>query len=759
MYRLEKNLLKVSTLTLALVMILGGILDVCAVPTSTKDIDQSINYQYSDTNKQSRGADFSEGMELIADCDKSQLYFDSETTRFAVKANGKIWYSFLDEEIIESDDLTSGTWKRAMQSDLLVTACDVSGDNSKEYASYRDSVQDGLFQVRYVSQQGKQIGVQIDFTFTSISTVVPMQILLQNNKLMVSVLTDQIKTEDDEYLITDISILPFFGSADIKENGYFLVPDGCGGIITFNNGATASGKYETKVYGENLTFAQEYKGAELETTRLPVWGINKGADSLFAVITSGDAYASLIAEVSGIDTEQNFIFSRFKLRQTDGFSMKDLGGKSQIFTVIDKEPTDFGDLSIEYSFLSGEDADYSGMAKYYQTILFSGRPVNRSRSGVLLDFYGVVKKKQSVLGIPMKIQQKLTGFSEVSAIVDDLEQEGVSDITLRYQYAVKGTIQNQSQDKLNISGKIGGLKQYQILTQKIENNNCYLSVGNTTSRGSLFNFGVDYVQNVMNLPAYQYKYNCLTSYKDQDSSRYYLLTKNSVKKQYERLFQDALKKEIYSLCIDDLGDLLYSGYGGNHFTREDAKQTWSDLLKAADEAGLNLMVEGANAYALPYTSVVVNAPVKSNGLAMIDYDVPFYQMVLGDYVNSAAYSINLCSNAKRQFLKCFETGSAPQFSLIYEKASLLQGTELQSLFGVDCQKWKNDIVKMAKEYQQLIEVAEDTAVIKHRVLQNGVVESIYANGVKVQINYNQSEATVEDNQIAAMSYRIVQREA
>ena len=68
-------------------------------------------------------------------------------------------------------------------------------------------------------------------------------------------------------------------------------------------------------------------------------------------------------------------------------------------------------------------------------------------------------------------------------------------------------------------------------------------------------------------------------------------------------------------------------------------------------------------------------------------------------------------------------------------------------------------MKMAKEYQQLIEVAEDTAVIKHRVLQNGVVESIYANGVKVQINYNQSEATVEDNQIAAMSYRIVQREA
>ena len=220
-----------------------------------------------------------------------------------------------------------------------------------------------------------------------------------------------------------------------------------------------------------------------------------------------------------------------------------------------------------------------------------------------------------------------------------------------------------------------------------------------------------------------------------------------------------MHNEIYSLCIDDLGDLLYSGYGGNHFTREGAKQTWSDLLKAADEAGLNLMVEGANAYALPYTSVVVNAPVKSNGLAMIDYDVPFYQMVLGDYVNSAAYSINLCSNAKRQFLKCFETGSAPQFSLIYEKASLLQGTELQSLFGVDCQKWKNDIVKMAKEYQQLIEVAEDTAVIKHRVLQNGVVESIYANGVKVQINYNQSEATVEDNQIAAMSYRIVQREA
>ena len=79
--------------------------------------------------------------------------------------------------------------------------------------------------------------------------------------------------------------------------------------------------------------------------------------------------------------------------------------------------------------LSGEDADYVGMAKVYQNYLVSNGKLKKTVSdntyGLTIDLIGSCDVKQSIAGIPMTVWLELTTYEDAQTILGDLKNNGV----------------------------------------------------------------------------------------------------------------------------------------------------------------------------------------------------------------------------------------------------------------------------------------------------------------------------------------------
>jgi hypothetical protein len=82
--------------------------------------------------------------------------------------------------------------------------------------------------------------------------------------------------------------------------------------------------------------------------------------------------------------------------------------------VVDNKMYD-GDISVRYAFLGGEDADYSGMARFYQDYLARTQrpqegPRATERAPFYLDILGGVQKRVAFMGIPYRTTYAMTTF-------------------------------------------------------------------------------------------------------------------------------------------------------------------------------------------------------------------------------------------------------------------------------------------------------------------------------------------------------------
>ena len=114
---------------LAVCTLLTILLTSCSEGTPLHAESEPDKFVYQIENTAAQTENLEDGMKLVAVAGVYRLFFNTETTRFAVKAeNGTVWYSSLTEEEVEADEFTSGPWARAMTSLVTVYASDVYGE-------------------------------------------------------------------------------------------------------------------------------------------------------------------------------------------------------------------------------------------------------------------------------------------------------------------------------------------------------------------------------------------------------------------------------------------------------------------------------------------------------------------------------------------------------------------------------------------------------------------------------------------------------
>lgn len=703
-------------------------------------------------------------LQVVADNRSQEWYRDytiqvAENAGFILMANEDGTIAVLDKEnqvIHESnpmeDEIATGLNLTNLQSQIYLTWVDASGNEVTKNSQAACVNKGGL---SYALTEDE--GIRFDYEFQAAGITIPVQYSLSDEGLIASILGSEIKenTEETGCYIVNIDLLPFFGAAGIKESGYSLVPDGSGALIYHNNKKASYGAYSQKVYGRDTALITEQLGMETECVRMPVFGMKRNDAGYLAIITSGDTNATINAMTSGTLNSYNNVYASFCYRpftkttflQGNAYAGNGAGGDSTVTLTISPVKPKIDTYTVEYRFLYEYELDYVDMAETYRNYLidtYNMESVTTQNIPLYLDILGGLKMEKYVLGVETEVLQPLTTFEQAMEILDELQQQGVRNIALKYKGWNKGGLESDIPAEISFEKKLGGERGYQELLHYVEQNQVALFmdfdfVNLYESGNGIYNF-IDAAQTVGSTPSYQYTYDYNLLTKNAEEC-WKILTPQKVKESVGKMLGKYATLQNANIALSTMGKYIYSDFThkSTGMDRADVRAMWEESFRLCKEASQEIMTEGGNAYAIPYVSHIYNAPTASSNYDIEDEEIPFYQICLHGLVSYSTEPLNLSEDARNLVLRAVETGSSLSACLMYQENDVLRDTKYNTILSGNQETWIDTLAEYYKETCEILDQTMTAKIIGHEKLQENVYRTIYENGITVYVNYADKE--------------------
>lgn len=599
----------------------------------------------------------------------------------------------------------------------------------------------------------------------SLSITIPLEYRLTDKGLEATVKAADIEEHGNVY-ISQIDVLQFFGAASNKAQGYILVPDGSGALINLNSGNQATA-YNQAIYDIDLVAQNYVVIEETECARLPIFGIKADDNAIFARITAGDAIASVNADVAGKLNNYNYAYASFNVREKELLNMFGVQGSKSDIPVVEKSLYKI-DLSVSYSFLTKDDASYSGMARTYRKQLIDEgilKETNQSESVPLyLDIIGGVEQKKHIMGIPYEGVCAMTTYDEASEIVDNLYDSDITNLRLNYQGWFNGGIYHDVADKIKLIGSVGSKSDLESLNKKLEDKGgklfmdvAFQKVSHESKRfTSVLEASKYYSGYVVELGATDPSTVRQTSNLEwYDEMIYYMISPKFLNRYVDKFASKITKYDVSGINLTDLGSVLTSDKKRSELiNRQQAENIVIGQYEKLAETKKNLMETGGNEYSLKYVSDIIDAPTSYSAYYIIDEQVPFYEMVIHGSISYSGEAFNLMDDDLDDdfVLNCIEYGIAPRFTLSYKDPSKMKYTSSADKYSVLYTTWLDKAKEMYGNINEALKDVDGSAMINHEKLDNGLIKVDYENGKTIYINKTSQDITVDGNTVKAKNY-------
>ncbi|MBQ9860181.1 MAG: hypothetical protein IJO76_05855 [Clostridia bacterium] len=570
-------------------------------------------------------------------------------------------------------------------------------------------------------------------------------------------------TYDSSYVTPmNFTLLPYFGCASDKQNGYMFVPDGTGALINLNNGKHSANDYSKRVYGQDYSVsADDDSDLDIEQIYLPVFGMRQnnenGMQGFLAVIEKGDALAEINASISGRVSNFNTICSVFHANQTQKASEQTLGvalGRRY------QKQNASSDFAIRYLFLGADNTDYNGMAMRYREYLLAANGLNAAQVPAKMPLYistiGAVDAVETVAGIPVETLVPLTTYEQNTQIMQKLLDAGVDTLLWNTDAWCNNGVKNTAFAKLSLPGKLGGKGDYQSLLTFAKDKGIILypqvklqAVAKETSFDG-FSGSKHVARNLENATAYESDYSLVTRSYDEETRRK-LISAQAYGEMLNGFLSAYTKYGNKNIGLSTLGQALNGDYNEDDFVdRQQAKDLVAALLADIPE-DLFLSAQGGNAYTLGVLDLIHGMPTISSREYVFDASVPFYQMVVRGFIPYTGRAMNLSSEYEVDVLRLIETGTIPSFQWIYEQNTVLKNTDY-NYYSVNYETWLEKAVALYEEINTALAGLADAEIVHHEMLTADVVCTEYEGGVKIYVNYGDTAYKTADGTVQPTDY-------
>lgn len=690
-------------------------------------------------------------LRLSAENDRLALYIDdiSGNAELMDKKTGAVWRSC--PENAADDPVASG----AVISELCSSLEIVYGEPDKRTDTKLCSDSGADISVRDI-----QGGAEITYHFKKAGITVPLRLTLGENYLEASVDTSAIEEKKESRVLTELGIMNSFGAASSEDEGYFVIPDGSGAIINFNNGKTTAKSFSGMVYGRDLTAAPLTRPSDNSQIYFPMYGILNGSSALLAVCTDGDAGARLNASVSGMSkSSYNLCSFDFVLRSKDSYYMS--GDSSNALTVFEEGDIKTPEISVRYYPLEDRNAkgmDYMDIAAAYREYLTDEMNVRRSDCTdpeLYITLYGGTEKKRSFLGFPITMKTSVTTCEQAERIMETLRAAGASHMTVSFSKWTDEGIKNKIDTKAEASGIIGEDEFAEFLGYAQENDiSVYPGVSDTAFRsGACYSEWRDAAVRVSGEYARHYFYNIISGETDEEKRTLSLLSPSEYPKVFSSLAENYSDNGIRNICLESLTGSLYSDFSRRAVSRDTAQDILTDGYKTLTASGCSILADTANAYALPYADRIRNVPLSSGGYDIFDEDIPFYQLVLCGIKPLASEPVNGSTDSEELLLRAAAVGMFPHYNMTGEKADVLRGTELDWLYYAYYDSWTEQAAQDISFVSDVLSGVSGQLITGYKQ-EGSRIYTQYENGKEIVTDLEKGSVTADGKEYFLSDYRI-----
>lgn len=648
--------------------------------------------------------------EFVGSLGRLSFYFKAEDLSFRIEDNetGYLWgssfnFDYLNEDsqLYDEGDLGANeSWKKRFRSPLIINYYQETNLRDEHlFASDLSSFESKLIET------GDKIGFQAKLNFYISKIELDLEVYIDNEGLHIEIPADSIK-ENGKLKLSSIQVYPFFGA--VKRNripGYTFIPDGTGALIRYDDKKRSS--YTKRYYGPDLglNYETDEKFLTLNTFGV-VQGINQNA--FLAVIDSGVSHALLTFSPSLVETDFNHTFITYTYR-TD-YTQYLNQSKTSSIKLVQKNKNEI-DIKQSYYFLSGEDANYLGMAKKYQNLLIDEGVLKKQEQGNIPLHLDVLMSESKKAFIGRKVFP-MTSYSYLNEVIKELEQEiDKLNITLYgWQNGGYSYTAPNYQRFTKASGSKEQLKELFETEHDIYLEMDVIKVYHTSKGYKKFDVAQSIGQELINADNY-----------------FYLKPTSAFKKL--TTFEKRFSNYGEGIMLSSL-NALYSDFT-NKITREEQIETIKKMLSVSKKT----MVSEPLGYLLE-ADVILNTEMYSSLQIKFDDTVPFMPLVLMGYKDAFSRNGNFFSNTVNELLRMIDYHLYPSF-IITEKASHhLLNTGSENIYTSQYESWKEAIISEYHFVNNALCYVKDATLNKREILAPGFVKNSYDNGVIIYINYS-----------------------
>ena len=693
--------------------------------------------------------DWKETHKKIAENSKFNLYVCEDDLSLVIedKATGH----YMESSPSYDDGANNKTWQAYLSSAIVITY--IQGNTDTKQA---DLVKDNVNKkITYTDN-----GFEAELYWTKYKFGVTLKVELTEDGLKATVPDSSIIENSDTYIGT-LAIYPCMGVSYLNQKeGYMFIPDGNGALIYLeDNEKRFNTGYSSMIYGDDIGFTESTVANLLwgryemlndqNLTLAPVYGIAHTDDDLayLAIVEDGAERATIEAQPNGVNIQYNRAYAKFLLRKryTQPTSNNSTSGS---FHLVEADRS-HSDLTVRFLFLTGENANYCGMANAYREYLLDRGDLmiqedNSYRTRI--DFLGT-EREEFLIGTKAVT---MTTVEDIYEIYEDLAGVGVTDLFSLYKGWQKGGLYDLPITSYKADKNIGSTKELTQLIKDAESKDISFYLYNEALRinpdeqNATFN-----VVKKVNKKVFEE-----STYKDVYST-FRFLTPTRSNTLLNKFAKSYTKQGVNNIALAGITSNLFTyTYSNVAYTRFQAADTYIKAVEELD-ASTNLVMEEPFAYFWKNAEAFLDMPVYMSNYLYEDESVPFLSIVLKGVMPVYADYVNFEANKEEFFLKLIETGSYPSFYITKESAADLIYTNSSDIYSSQYDVYKDESVQYTTELKAVNEAVAGAVITGHDILDNGVRVVTYSNGVQIYLNYSSAAQTVDGVSIDTMSYKVV----
>ena len=574
------------------------------------------------------------------------------------------------------------------------------------------------------------------------SFTVGIQYELTEDGLNVTVPGNSI-SESGENLVIYIDLLEYFTASSVEDEGYTIIPDGSGAILNHNNGKTNYTLYSKRLYTTDLSMTEEVMKTPTQDILLPMYSVvnTSNKSGVIADVVEGAAQMELFADISGRGNADSFNEHYFRIYYHESQVVK----VSSVMQAINKYNNLFmnNDVSIAYRFFGKDIAEdgYSGVAQEYRRLLvdrynMEDKKDTTDKLVVDIDVLGSYEFDNNFLGIIYSDKETLTTYEQLKQMISDIEKNQYQNINVFYKGWRDSTLVDTTFKKMKAFKDLGKLSELaEIESMEGVTVYPYINFGKSNKYQETFGSQHYNTRNVIGEIITIYPYDLQSNVWNKKanpinilSPRYYVAFAQSLADNYASLFNIGEDDEILSnISLDTIGSVLTGDYQKNQeMFKINAVAEQIEALETIKNAGIkNINLYRPYDYAFPYVTNAKEVPYEATQYEILDYSIPFYQLVVNGLFDYSGESINANSEdgTDLHILRLLETGSNASFTFTYEGSEVLLTTDYNQYYYTKYNEWLEDVNKVYTEISNT--GIEGCRLVKHEYIQEGVTRVTY----------------------------------